>query len=178
LLHDSGVLFGISTFGIFPKWIFEWLLILKWGTFQCILHPQKIEHWRISRYFSLLFASWVLFLYFLLFLFLFLPFFPWSSLSFLRSVKLASMTNLLAFLGCPFFLLACFLEEIYLPFWIRSKSWSRVACKQPEKKNSNKFRVISRVQMRGSHYCLKHSWQETNEICCIPCRNETRLLPP
>jgi hypothetical protein len=88
------------------------------------------------------------------------------------------MTNLLAFLGCPFFLLTCFLEEIYLPFWIRSKSWSRVACKQPEKKNSNKFRVISRVQMRGSHYCLKHSWQETNEICCTPCRNETRLLPP
>jgi hypothetical protein len=115
------------------------------------------------------------FLYFLVFLFLFLVF-PWSSLSFLCSFKLASMINLLAFLGCHF-LLTCFLEEISLPFWIWSKSWSRVVCKQPDKKNSNKCRAISRVQMRGGHYCFKHSWQEVNDICRIPCRNETRLLP-
>jgi hypothetical protein len=43
-----------------------------------------------------------------------------------------------------------------------------VACKQPDKKNSKKCRAVSRVQMRGGHYCFKHSWQEANDICCIP----------
>jgi hypothetical protein len=60
------------------------------------------------------------------------------------------MINLLAFLGCHFFLSTYFLEEISLPFWICSESWSRVACKQPDKKNSNKCRAVSRVQMRAA----------------------------
>ncbi len=113
LLHNSGVLFGISTFGIFQNEHLNGFRFQSEELFNAYSIPKRLS----TEGFPGISLFFLLLGFFFVFPSISVPLvFPWSSLSFLHSFKLASMINLLAFLGCHFFLLTCFLEEIPLPF--------------------------------------------------------------